>query len=398
MRILFLPGSYTAPSARYRVLQFARPLRDLGHEVTVRVIRPERSWRSFLPGRGLRRVHNLAGTLMRLGSAAAALRDVERFDVVLLHRDLLPEMRIEALEPRIARRNPRVIFDFDDAIYLGSRDAKLRKILPCFAAATAGNETLAAYARQWNGNVVVLPTVVDTGYYRPANVRAEGSLRIGWTGSEGPMNKHLPLVEPVVQALAREYDFEFVVISGRPPAWQWPGIRLRFIRWDPKTETEDLQKIDIGLMPLPDGPFEAGKCGAKAILHMAAGAPVVASPVGVNRQIVVHGETGFHCTGEGEWRDALATLLHDEKLRHRMGKAGRDRAVALYSQRAVLPRMVSLFAQVAALPAAMRPEPPRALRPVAVAHAAPAGTPMGFPAGGTKPRGGEVPETTDQVS
>jgi glycosyltransferase involved in cell wall biosynthesis len=277
----------------------------------------------------------------------AALRDAERFDVIFLNRDLIPEMRVRWLEPWLARRNPAVIFDFDDAIYLGSRDAKLRQILPCFAAVTAGNETLGAYAREWNSRVRVLPTVVDTGYYQPPEQRQPGPLRIGWTGSAAPLRDYLPLVETPIRSLASRRDFEFVVISSQPPHFAWPGVKLRFIRWNPATEAEDLQQIDIGLMPLRDGPFEAAKCGTKAILHMAAGVPAVVSPAGVNRDIVVHGETGFHCRTEAEWYKALETLLQDPALRQRMGRAGRDRAVHLYSQQRALPKLLALFDEVA---------------------------------------------------
>jgi glycosyltransferase involved in cell wall biosynthesis len=363
MKILLLPGSRTSPSARYRVLQFVQPLRDLGHDITVRAIRPERYWQSPLRRRTPRLLHHRAATLVRLGCALTILRDVERFDVVFLNRDLIPEMRVRWLEPWMTRRNPSIIFDFDDAIFLGSRDAKLRQILPCFAAVTAGNETLAGYARQSNGRVMVLPTVVDTDYYRPTKHRRPGPLRIGWTGSAAPLRDYLPLVEPAIHSLSAHHDFEFVVICDRPPAFFRRGDRLRFIPWNPATEAEDLQQIDIGLMPLRDGPFEAAKCGAKAILYLAAGVPAVVSPVGVNKDIVVHGETGFHCRTGAEWYNTLETLLHDAALRTRMGEAGRDRAVRLYSQRRALPQLLALFEEVAARKHSLATRPAEALAP-----------------------------------
>ncbi len=359
MNILFLPPSRTSPSARYRILQFAGPLRDLGHQVTVRVIRPERGWQSALRPRLPRLLHHRAATLVRLTYAVTALRDAGTFDVVLINRDLIPELRVRCLEPWLALRNHRIVFDFDDAIYLGSRGAKLRRILPYFAAVTAGNETLASYARQWHGDVRVLPTVVNTDYYKPVRQRRPGPLRIGWTGSAMPLRDYLPLVEAPLRSLAGRHDFEFVVISDREPGFTWPEIKLRFIPWNPATEAEDLQQIDIGLMPLRDGPFEAAKCGTKAILYMAAGLPAIVSPVGVNADIVVHCQTGFHCQTSAEWYAAIENLLLNGALRRRMGEAGRDRAVRLYSQKRALPMLLKLLSEVAAhkrLPANGRPE------------------------------------------
>jgi glycosyltransferase involved in cell wall biosynthesis len=267
--------------------------------------------------------------------------------VIWVNRDLLPELRIQWLESWLIRRNPRVIFDFDDAIFLGPRDAKLRRILPEFAAVTAGNETLARYARALNQRVVVLPTVVDTDYYRPAVQREPGVPRIGWTGSAPTLREHLPLIRPAICRLAEEHKFEFVIICDQPPDGDWPGVKVRFILWNPKTEAADLAKIDIGVMPLPAGAFEAAKCGAKALLYMAAGIPAVVSPVGVSSEIVVPGETGFHCADDGQWRSALRALLFDAGLRHRLGTAGRERVSRLYSKRSILPKLLILLDQVA---------------------------------------------------
>ena len=71
---------------------------------------------------------------------------------------------------------------------------------------------------------------------------------------------------------------------------------------------------------------------------MAAGLPVVANPVGMNRMMVVHGETGFLASTPQEWAEAIARLAADPHLRHRMGRAGRrlvaDRySVAVWSSR-----------------------------------------------------------------
>ncbi len=53
-----------------------------------------------------------------------------------------------------------------------------------------------------------------------------------------------------------------------------------------------LQQLDIGIMPLPNAPWERGKCGYKLIQYMSCGMPVVASAVGVNADIVRAGENG----------------------------------------------------------------------------------------------------------
>ena len=100
-------------------------------------------------------------------------------------------------------------------------------------------------------------------------------------------------------------------------------------------------------MPLMDDPWERGKNGYKLIQYMACGLPVVASPVGVNTEIVQPGVNGVLASSEAEWRDALTTLAIDSKLRFKMGAAGRKRVVETYSIQAQGPRVVSLLADVA---------------------------------------------------
>ncbi len=368
MKLLFIPASHTSPSARFRVLQFVEPLSRLGHDVTVRVIRPERTWQSPLRNRTLRRLHGRAGTAVRLATAGVALHDAEDFDVIFINRDLLPETRIRFLEPLLSRSNPRIVFDFDDAIFLGPRAAKLRHILPHAAAVVAGNEYLARFARDAHPDITILPTVVDTDYFRPCLTRRPGPVRVGWTGSWEPMRDYLPLVKGALTELGRRHPLELVVICNRKLPFSVPNVPVRHIPWRTATEAEDLQEIDIGLMPLADGEFERCKNGTKAILYMAAGIPALISPVGASREIVTHDVTGFHCSSEQEWCSALGTLIRDADRRRHMGVAGRRRAVTHYSRAFALPVLTELFTRVASRSAGAARRPPKLFR-AAQAHA-----------------------------
>ncbi len=346
MRILFLPGSYTSPAARFRLWQFVEPLRAQGHAVDVRVTRPSRQWGSSLRIRTLRRTHTLLGSSLRAAYALWMLRDAARFDVIVMNRDIVPNARIEFIEPWLARRNPRLIFDFDDAIHLGARERKLRKILPHFAWITPGNEFLASFAREHHRNVSIWPTVVDASHYHVARRRSPGPPRVGWSGSSSTLQYCLPLLRKAIVDLAQAENFEFVVIAEIPPQINWPGVTTRYIPWTPESEVQGLQQIDIGLMPLRDEPFERGKCGLKAIQYMAVGAPAIVSPVGVNAEIVVDGTTGFHAVSDDEWKGRIQQLLHDDERRHLMGQAARQRAEQHYSVRALLPQMLDVFEHV----------------------------------------------------
>jgi len=106
-----------------------------------------------------------------------------------------------------------------------------------------------------------------------------------------------------------------------------------------ENEAADIRHFDVGIMPLPDAPWERGKCGYKLIQYMACGKPVVASPVGVNSRIVCHGENGFLANNLEQWREALLTLRDHPALRQQMGNEGRARVEREYSVQLNAPRL-----------------------------------------------------------
>ena len=356
MKLLFIPASHTSPSARFRVLQFVEPLSRLGHDVTVRVIRPERTWQSPLRNRTLRRLHGRAGTAVRLATAGVALHDAEDFDVIFINRDLLPETRIRFLEPLLSRSNPRIVFDFDDAVFLRYQSrangylsylkfpGKTATICRRARQVMVGNRYLADYATRLSDAVTVIPPTIDTEIYRPElhRPRTDAPVTIGWTGSHSTL-QHLERLVPALAELARTHPFRLVVIGARAP--DVPGAEVVSRRWTADTEVEDLSDIDIGLMPLPDEPWTRGKCGLKALQYMGLGIPAIVSPVGVNTEIVAHGENGLVANSDAAWIDHLKTLMHDSELRRRLGAEARRTVETRYSARVVAPKVAEIFRQ-----------------------------------------------------
>jgi glycosyltransferase involved in cell wall biosynthesis len=117
--------------------------------------------------------------------------------------------------------------------------------------------------------------------------------------------------------------------------------------WDEATETAEIGNFDVGIMPLPDNPWERGKCGFKLIQYMACGKPVVASPVGVNREIVVEGVNGFLASTQKEWVDALLRLKENPALRRTMGERGRRMVEERYCLQVTAPRLQRILLDAA---------------------------------------------------
>jgi glycosyltransferase involved in cell wall biosynthesis len=166
---------------------------------------------------------------------------------------------------------------------------------------------------------------------------------------------NLPFLEvcaPALRKLAGQFDFELRLIAGESTPLEvvdLAGVNVRFIPWRGESEVRELSQFDIGLMPLPDGqPWMRYKCGLKLLQYMAIGIPGVATPIGVNSQIVDNARNGFLAATTGQWQSALEQLLLDSDLRRTLGQAARRTVEAEYSVDVHFPRFVAALEEAIA--------------------------------------------------
>jgi glycosyltransferase involved in cell wall biosynthesis len=133
--------------------------------------------------------------------------------------------------------------------------------------------------------------------------------------------------------------FRLLAIADAAPAMP-PGVPVEAVRWTADGWEDALARCHVGVAPLPDDPWTRGKCGLKVLQMLAVGRPVVASAVGVQRDQVRHGETGFVAQGPEEVRRAIETLLDDRALREEMGESARHDARNRWSVEAWAPKVV----------------------------------------------------------
>jgi len=339
-------------SSRLRTMQYLPALREAGFEVEVASFFDDAYLQSLYGGQ--RDKGRLAQFAM---NRMAQCWQARKSDVIWVEKEALP-WGPWALEQLALPRGVPVVSDYDDAVFhrydqhrraliRGLLGHKIDRVMAHSALVTAGNTYLADRARIAGARrIEIVPTVVDTDAYQPAPVQhADDKLRIGWIGTPQPWAKYVLPRMPFFESLARDHDVIFHLVGARlAPAREGA---FDYVPWSEAGEIAAIQDMDIGIMPLMDDPWERGKNGYKLIQYMACGLPVVASPVGVNTQIVQPGENGFLASSEAEWHEALATLITDAKLRMQMGVAGRKRVVETYSILVQGPRIASLLADVA---------------------------------------------------
>jgi glycosyltransferase involved in cell wall biosynthesis len=332
--VVFFVQGERVPAARARGFVIARALEAEGVACDVRVPYPSvygdtrLPWPLNLP----RPLYTPVAALSRWRH----LRDLRDDDVVFFQRPMteLPTTLFE----RLAARGRRAIFDFDDAIH--ERFSNRRKFPALIALADrviAGNPYLAEAARA-PGKTTIIPTAVDADRYayQPTRDARGKDVVVGWTGLSINYRQLIHALPGLRRALERT-GARFLAISNEPPPRELAPLRPEFLRWRPETEIEDLARLDIGLMPLPDGPIERGKCAYKLIQYMALGRPGVASPVGANCDVVTDGVDGFLPADTAAWERAIVALVEDPALRRAVGERARARVEAAYSLRAVIP-------------------------------------------------------------
>jgi glycosyltransferase involved in cell wall biosynthesis len=152
----------------------------------------------------------------------------------------------------------------------------------------------------------------------------------------------------VFERLQEKHRIRVVLVGARPEAqMQFGAVPVEVLPWSEETEANKIASFDIGVMPLPDSPWERGKCGYKLIQYMASAKPVVASPVGVNTTIVKDCACGFLATGDDEWFEALDVLLNERKKRVEFGERGRRAVENYYSLQAQSRPLAHIFHRVA---------------------------------------------------
>lgn len=344
-------------SSRLRSLQYLQTLERLGIQVTPYTLFDDNYLKRLYDGRG----RSLPSMVCSYLARTRQLRRPEKANLIWIEGEALPYVPY-CLERRLMPRGIPYVVDYDDAVFhnydLSSRrlvrellGTKIDHVMANAAAVICGNDYLAERAQRAGARRIErVPTVVDATRYSVANEAKSGTVEppvIGWIGSPSTQRYVLEL-KPVLEALHREQALRLILVGAQSDlAEQFGELPATVLPWSEESEAQAVASFDIGIMPLPDGPWERGKCGYKLIQYMAAGKPVVASAVGVNVEIVEGWQSGMLADSQAQWHQALSALLADSDMRVSLGKNGRQAVERHYSLQAQAPRLAEILYQAA---------------------------------------------------
>lgn len=338
-----------AAGQRLKYEQYLDDWRAAGFAVDVSPFMDRALWdivhvRGHLVGKA---IGTLRGHLRRLRD----LVRVRRYDIVYVFLWVTP-LGTGWIERLVRWQARRIVYDIEDNLLAEDASRPLRQRIGAAIrnparirflieradhVVTASPFMLDRYrALNAAGAASLIYPSVDTELFRPRDAPSHAHKPvIGWTGtfSSAP---YLDLLRPVFQALARRVDFTLIVIGNFPYAL--PGVDLEVLSWSRAEEVAQMQRLDIGVYPLPDDDWVLGKAGLKVIQYMAFGLPSVSTAIGTATRQVTDGVDGFLVRGEEQWLATLERLCREPALRRRIGEAARREAVARYSQGATAGR------------------------------------------------------------
>ncbi len=331
-----------APGQRLKYEQYFQYFRDNDFEIDVKPFMSDRFWKIvYKKGYILEKIFwTLYGYLKRI----AFIPFLPFYDGVYIFLNVTPFGK-PLLESVYIWMNPYVIYDIDDLVFLGNtsnvnkwvallkRPEKYTYLMHHAKHVIVCTPYLAEFALKQNDAITDISSTINTDTYKPVNTYSNDKiLTIGWSGSHSTL-KYFLLLKDILLELKQKYVFKILIFGVQECKIE--GLDIEVVPFDEKLEVQTLQRIDIGVYPLPlNEQWVYGKSGLKALQYMALGIPTIATRIGANLRIIDTDISGLLVTSKEEWLQAFDALLSDAEKRKKIGIHANKQVEKKYSVRA----------------------------------------------------------------
>ena len=339
-------------SSRLRFFQYLPWLEAEGIEVTQASMFSD----SYVQGLQ-KKTLNIIEVLNCYVARISILLTSNKFDLLWIEKETLPWLPAWFEKILLSKLVPYVL-DYDDAVFhyydehrnpfvYALLSNKHPELIKGAELVVTGNSYLASFANKAGArHVEIVPTVINLLNYQSYEIdlkQKQGVPCVGWIGQRST-STFLEPYKQLFETLQTEGKARFKAVGIDAQAM---GLPMESVEWSETDEVTSIASFDIGIMPLLDRSFERGKCGYKLIQYMACSLPVIASPVGVNKEIVEHGVNGFLAETHEQWERYLRILLDNETLRRQMGRLGRQKVEERYNTQLAAPKLVKMLIEAA---------------------------------------------------
>ncbi len=272
-------------------------------------------------------------------------------EVVIVRREMLlfNDYGNLFIQKLLLHFHPNAILDFDDDIAASKGQPKeitnlygklmlengdkfndSLKMFRFFIPATKylKNKILSKYSSIMEDAICIIPTCVDYDKHPAKTYSNEKKMvTLGWIGSTGNYFL-LDEILPEIEKVSKEFEIELLVVGGEPFERN-TTFPIRFKQWSLANEIENLNEIDLGLMPLVNNEISKGKAGFKLIQYMALGIVSVASSITVNEEIIPSDQHGYLV--DKNWFDTLKTAIENKSHWNEIGAKARTHVLEKYT-------------------------------------------------------------------
>ncbi len=333
-----------AASQRFKYEQYFSSWERAGYTIEVSSFFDDKTWNILYKTSNF--FKKIIGTLKGYLKRVLDLFYIAKYDVVYIHMWVTP-LGPPIFERLISLIAKKVVYDFDDSIFLkGSRPKSMNLNLSNMEGKSSyliKHADHVILSSPYNLEFCLRENIKSAATYVPCSINTDRFVKkkqekggthlvLGWTGTFSSIT-YLDLLRKVLLRLKRDLNFKLLLITNFD--YSFDEIDLEVIKWNEKTEIEDLHRIDIGLYPLTEDEWSLGKGGLKVMQYMSAGIPSVATNHGTAINIIENGETGFLVNTDEEWIASIKNLIEDSDLRKKMGSSARKHVVKNYSTAAV---------------------------------------------------------------
>lgn len=325
--IFFTKYSKLGASSRLRSYQYFSLLRNDGIEVVAKPLFDSEYIKSIL-----NKNKSVVKVIRSYFNRFFLLFTLHKYDNVVIEKELFPYLP-SFFEKTILLFGIKYTVIYDDAIFHNYDmnpskiirflyKKKIDAIMRYSSCVIVGNNYLKKRALDAGAKkIVIIPTVIDLDKYRISKKQKNSTVIIGWIGSPSTFH-YLKLIEKSLKKIISKYDVKIHIIGAKEKL-NIDKKHINYIQWSEESEVDEIQKFTVGIMPLKYSPWALGKCSYKLIQYMGCAVPVIASPVGMNIEIVKHNDNGYLAKNQEDWYASFEKIINDTVNSEKMGRQGR---------------------------------------------------------------------------
>lgn len=307
---------YTSQGAtsRYRSFFFMRQMINKDYNISVH---------SFLDSEYLQNLYGKKSS-NKLKILFAYLSRV--FSLLTASKNLIIEYELFPYTPywveKLFLKNKQYILNFDDNVWDNYKDKfwlnkKYDKLVQHADGVIVANDFLFEKVKSLNSTIIKIPTAIDLEDYTEVTEKNK-VFTLVWIGT--PMTyRYIESHAEIFKELAKKITYELCIIATEElKSRAIDGVNMKFVEWSLENEVHYLKQAHVGIMPLDKDMFSQGKSAFKLIQYLAAGIPLVASPIGENNHIIKEGRNGYLVSSDEQWIEKMELLYQDKVLREQL--------------------------------------------------------------------------------